>query len=99
MTCASPTWPKALGVIERRVLSACCEVAPVPSPASGTKIFATSGPGYTFVLTGRPNSLFVFTEVSNEAIAERTDGAWMSLAFTTTIAGSGPPGNAALMWS
>ena len=85
--------------VSRRVASASSDFASVPSPCIGIDTTAASLPGLTWVVTGSD----IWPEASALPVISWmpcwTAGAVTSSACTTTIAGSGPPGNAAWMRS
>ncbi|CAM5235456.1 hypothetical protein SANTM175S_04891 [Streptomyces antimycoticus] len=67
-------------------------------PISGTSTTATFCFRWTVTSTGPLEAPFATASVRNRARASRTGAASMSSAFTTTLAGSDPPGNASSMW-
>ena len=95
MTYAVATPPNVAGTSRSRsVVSACLDTASVPSPASGTSIWAMFCPGCVVTVTGPPNSRLSPAAFFRPAMALPTCGDPMSAALTTTCAGAGPPGNA-----
>ena len=75
------------------------DVASVPSPASGMLTISSVPSGLTCVEIGRPKPSVSPAAFCRSAMPAWTAGAFTSSASTTTIAGSGPPGNASWMRS
>ena len=83
----------------RSVASAASDSASVPSPASGMSTISRLPRGFVVVLIGRPKPSVSPAIFCSSAIPAWTSGALMSSAWTTTDAGSGPPGNFSWMRS
>ena len=92
---APATSPKAAGTTSSRsAFSARTDVASDPSPASGTLTSITPASAWTVTRIGSCVSPVARARVLKSATAAASSAPRTLSAFTTTLAGLGPPGNA-----